>query len=181
MPQNHPSPINSERPNSFSVYAEDTTLFDLCTAELFVVTALRLWAARRGDSTQPADWPSAFRAAGIEQGGAPAFGSLMWVVAGAARYPLDVRARPCRGLGRDEGLLLRLISLMQRDRLVEASAILAEWLPAAAVRLAAREAGALAAALAEAGLIVPLRHAEAAVVSRLAVCAHATPGLALLQ
>jgi hypothetical protein len=181
MPQNHPSSINSEGTNGFSVYADDTTLFDLCTAELFLVTVLRLWAAGHGGSIPPAEWPSAFRAAGIERGGAPAFGSLMWVVAGAARHPLDVRPRHCRGLGHDEGLLLRLISLMQRDRLVEASTILAEWLPTAAVRLAAREAGALAAALAQAGLIVPLRHAEAAVVSRLAACAHATPGLALLQ
>jgi hypothetical protein len=164
-----------------SVYAEDTTLFDLCTAELFFVTVLRLWAAGAADATWPESWPSAFRAAGIAQGGAPAFGSLMRVVAGAARRPLDVRSRPCRGLGRDEGLLLRLISLLQRARRAEASVVLADVLPPAAVRLAARAACVLAAAFAEAGLIVPLRHAEAATLDRLAACAHATPGLVLLQ
>jgi hypothetical protein len=105
----------------------------------------------------------------------------MRVVAGAARRPLDLRPRLCRGLGRDEGRLLRLISLLQRDRRVEASAVLADLLPPAVVRLAARAAGELAAALAEAGLLVPLRHAEAAALHRLAACAHATPVLALLQ
>jgi hypothetical protein len=169
-----------------SVYAEDTTLFDLCTAELFVVTVLRLWAAGGADSAPPEYcqseyWLGAFRAAGIAHGAVPAFGSLLRVVAGAARLPLDVRPRPCRWLGRDEGRLLRLISLLQRDRRVEASAVLADLLPPAAVRLAARAAGVLAAALAEAGLLVPLRHAEAAALHRLAACAHATPGLALLQ
>ena len=170
----HHDPISADCP---SVYADDTTLFDLCTAELFVVTLLRLWA----DPARPADWWGAFRAAGVPPEGAPAFGSLMWVVAGAARRALDVRERQCRELGRDEGMLLRMISLLQRDRAVEAASVLAEWLPPAGVRLAAREAGALAAALAGAGLIVPLRHVEAAALPRLAACAHATPGLALLQ
>jgi hypothetical protein len=172
MPQRNP-PFADCR----SVYADDTMLFDLGTAELFVVTVLRLWA----DPVPLADWRSAFRAAGIAPGGAPAFGSLMWVVAGAARRALDVRERRCRGLGRDEGMLLRLISLLQHDRAVEAASVLAEWLPPAAVRLAAPEAGVLAVALARVGLIVPLRHVEAAALSRLAACAHATPGLALLQ
>jgi hypothetical protein len=164
-----------------TVYADDTTLFELCTAELFVVTVLRLWAAGFGGAARFVDWASAFHAVGIEQGGAPAFGSLMRVVASAARRPLDVRPRQCRGLGRDEGLLLRLVSLVQHDRLVEASALLADWLPRAAVRLAVRDACVLADALAQAGLVVPLRHAEAAALARLAACAHATPGLALLQ
>ena len=148
---------------------------------MFIVTVLRLWAVGRGDPIRPTDWPSAFRAAGVEQRGASAFGSLMRVVAGAARRPLDIRARQCRGLGRDEGMLLRLISLMQRDRMVEASAILADWLPPAAVRLVTRDTRTVAAAFAQADLVVPLRHAEAASWSRLAACAHATPGLALLQ
>jgi hypothetical protein len=170
----HRNPPFADSP---SVYADDTILFDLGTAELFVVTVLRLWA----DPAPLADWRSAFRAARMAPGAAPAFGSLMWVVAGAARRALDVRERQCRELGRDEGMLLRLISLLQRDRVVEAASVLAEWLPPAGVRLAAREAEILADALAGAGLIVPLRHVEAAALPRLAVCAHATPGLALLQ
>lgn len=172
MPQDDP-PVTALSP----VYAAGTALVDLGTAELFVVTVLRLWA----DPAPPADWPGGFRAAGAAAEGAPAFGLLMWIVGGAARRPLDVRERHCPELGRDEGMLLRLISLLQRDRAAEAAAVLAEWLPPAAVRLAAREAQTLSAALADAGLVVPLRHAEAAAAFRLAACAHATPGLVLLQ
>jgi hypothetical protein len=164
-----------------SVYAEDTTLFDLCTAELFVVTVLRLWMSGGDDPDHPAYWRRAFGVAGIAPGGAPAFGSLMRAVAGAALQPLDVRQRTCRGLGRDEGLLLRLISLLQSDCVDEASKLLAAWLPPAAARLVSRPAECLATALAGAGLMVPLRHAEAARVHRSAACAHATPGLALVQ
>ncbi|HWB50718.1 MAG TPA: hypothetical protein VG651_16540 [Stellaceae bacterium] len=164
-----------------SVYADDTTLCDLCTAELFVVTVLRLWRSGANDPDRPEYWARAFRAAGIATGGAPAFGSLMRVVAGAARHPLDVRPRACRRLGRDEDLLLRLISMLQGDRRGEASRLLDVWLPPAAAGLATRPAEALAMALAGVGLVVPLRHAEAAALSRLAACAHATPGLALLQ
>jgi hypothetical protein len=171
MPEQSPPPV----------YADDTSLFDLRTPELFIVTVLRLWAAGHGDTIRPADWPNAFRAVGIEEGAAPAFGSLIRIVASAARRPLDIRVRHCRWLGGDEGRLLRLISLMQRDRLVEASAVLADWLPPAAARLVMRDAQILADALARSGLVVPLRHAEAASWSSLAAYAHATPGLALLQ
>jgi hypothetical protein len=141
----------------------------------------RLWAADCGDATRPARWEGAFRAARITETGAPAFDLLMRIVAHAARRSLDVRVSRCRRLGHDEGLLLRLVSLLQRDRLVEASAILDLWLPRAAVQVAALAAAGFAAALAEAGLIMPLRHAEAVEWSRLAAYAHATPGLALLQ
>ncbi len=181
MPRNDPPPVFGPSVHAQSVYADDTTLFDLCTAELFVVTVLRLWAADYNRSTQFVDWPAAFRAVGIEQGCAPEFGSLMRIVAGTARRPLDVRVRHCRGLGHDEGLLLRLASLMQHDRLVEASEILGDLLPPSAVRLAARAACLFAAGLATAGLVVPLRHREAAGLRRLALCAHATPGLALVH
>ncbi len=164
-----------------SVYGEDTTLFDLCTAELFIVTVLRLWMNGADDPSRPDHWQRAFRAAGIAPRGAPAFGLLVRVVAGTARHGLDVRPRRCRGLGRDEGILLRVVSLLQRNRHTEAAARLDAWLPPAAARLAVGPAARLAAALADAGLVVPLRHAEAAALHRLAACAHATPGLALLQ
>jgi hypothetical protein len=164
-----------------SVYGENTTLFDLCTAELFVVTVLRLWMHGDDDPDRPDYWRRAFRVAGIAPGGAPAFASLMRVVAGAARCPLDVRPRPYCGLGRDEGAVLRVISLLQRDCRRELCRLLAAWLPPTAARLAVRPAGSLAVALAGAGLLVPLRHPEAAGLHGLAACAHATPGLALLQ
>jgi hypothetical protein len=176
MPQHASSSVDG-----LSVYGDDTTLFDLNTAELFLVTVVRLWAAGRSDPVQPVDWPSAFRVAATRPEAVPAFDALMGVIADGAREPIDIRPRPCCWLGRDEGRLLRLISLLQRDRVVEASALLPAWLLPAAARLALRHASILAAALAGVGLVVPLRHAQAAALSLLAACAHATPGLALLQ
>jgi hypothetical protein len=72
-------------------------------------------------------------------------GALMLVVAAAAHRPLDIREHPCRRLGRDEGKLLRLLILLQRDRVMEASAAPGDWRWRAATRIAARDAGMLAA------------------------------------
>jgi hypothetical protein len=169
------------RCDGLSAYAEDTTLYDLGPAELFIVTVLRLWAGEHGGAPAAANWMNAFRAAGIEAGSAPAFDSLMWAVAGAAAGPLDLRDRRCRRLGRDEAVLLRLLSLSQHRRPTEAKVLLTGWLPRAATHLTMRAADKVAAGLATAGLIVPLRHSEAAALCTLAPCAHATPGLALVQ
>jgi len=51
---------------------------------------------------------------------------------------------------------------LQRARRAEAAAILADWLPPAAARMAMMPAFAFAGALAGVGLVVPLRHCEAA-------------------
>ena len=164
------------------VYAEDTKLTELGTAELFIVTVLRLWVFGRLETGNAVvDWQSAFVAAGIEKQGVPAFGCFMDIIASAAVQSVRVRPPRCMMLGRDEGRLLQLISLFQRDRRELAVSLLAAWLPAAAVRLAERVGQALAAALAAGNLIVPLRHAEAAEYRRSALSAHATPGLALLH
>jgi hypothetical protein len=105
----------------------------------------------------------------------------MDIIASTAIRTIRVRPLRCPILGCDEARLLQLISLFQRDRPEAGAALLAEWLPPAAVRLAERVALALAAALAEAKLIVPLRHAEAAHYRRLTLNAYATPGLALVH
>jgi hypothetical protein len=162
------------------VYADDTDLRALGTAELLVVATLRLWVAEQTDAVGLPDWRAGFTAARIDRSGVRGFIGLLHLAA-RARGVLDVRPPQCRRLGRDEGLLLRLISLAQNRRLAAAGALLAEWLPPAAARLAARRLDAFARALAEVGLGVPLRHAEAASLAGLAACAHAMPGLALLQ
>jgi hypothetical protein len=163
------------------VYAADTDLATLGTAELLIVAALRLWVAIQQDPAgDVADWRGAFAAAGIAPGGACGFGGLMRILAAPARRPFDVRQLYCRRLGRDEGRLLHRVSLVQRGRSEAATALLALWLPPAAVRHAAVRAGDFAAALADAGLVVPLRRAEAAL-GRLPACAHAMPGLALVH
>jgi hypothetical protein len=82
-------------------------------------------------------------AAGIEDEGAPAFDILFRIVLQSAKRPLDVRCPCCAHLGKDEAWLLQLASLLQRERLEEAAAVLGEWLPPSALRMALLPAKAL--------------------------------------
>jgi hypothetical protein len=162
------------------VYAAKTPLTDLQTAELFAVMSLRLWVAALRDPTAVTlGWRSGFDAAGIDDAGGDAFDALFRIVAASALRTLDVRCTRCAELGEDEGRLLQLLSLLQRRRSVEAAAILADWLPSAAKRLALVSAQGFAASLLEGGLMIPLRHAEAAGAIRSG--AYADRGLALVQ
>ena len=171
-------------PMPMPVYADGTTLGELGTAEVLMVTLLRLWVAERSGATgnDPAlDWRSAFVAAGVAEQGVPAFGCFMDIIASTALRTLHTRPLRCAMLGTDEARLLQLISLLQRDRLVPAVEILADFLPPTAMRLARKVGKALADIFASANLVVPLRHAEAATYLSFAPSAHAAPGLALVQ
>jgi hypothetical protein len=164
-----------------AAYAPDTALTDLGTAELLLTATLRLFALpwRGGDGPHP-DWQGGCVAAGIDGSGVAAFGSLFGIVVTVHLRPLDIREPPCRFLGSDEGFLLQLVSLMQYERPGDAQAILATWVPPAAVRMAMPPAHSLAAAMARRSLTVPLRHAEAAILPRVTRI-HADPGLVLVQ
>ena len=99
------------------VYATDTPLAGLRTAELFVICSLRLWVSGWQDRSEtPPDWRKGFKVAGMADGGDAAFDELLRVVATTAVRSLDVRCRQCAHLGQDEGWLLQLLSLLQRDR-----------------------------------------------------------------
>jgi hypothetical protein len=162
------------------VYAAKTPLSELQTAELFVVVSLRLWVAALRDPTSvDRGWRSGFDAAGLDAVGRDAFDALFRTVAATALRSLDVRCPRCAELGADEGRLLQLLSLIQRGRSGEAAAILADWMPASARRLALVSAQDFAASLLEGGLLIPLRHAEAAGAARSG--AYADRGLALVQ
>ncbi len=159
-------------------YAPDTILTDLSTPELLLVGTLRLFAARPTDRARyGTDWSSGLRAAGLGARGVPAFRSLLELIMVSASRPLRVRRLCCLGLSRDEAGLLQVIGLLQRQRHADAAALLAAWLPPAAVRLAMSPSQALAAAMAQVRLIIPLRRADAA------NAAHFYPdrGLALIQ
>src|SRR5260370_1239248 len=80
--------------------------------------------------------------------GAAAFDTVLRIVVSAARRPHDVRCRHCTRLGTDEAWLLQLVMVLQRARRLEAVAILAEWLPPAAARVAMMPALGFAGALA---------------------------------
>lgn len=146
-----------------AVYARDTPLAELRTAELVLTSTLRLFAsAWRAPGENLPDWRGGLLRSGAEPWAASAFDGLFAIVVVATRRPLDVGCPCCPVLSPDEGRLLQLVSLFQHGRPDAGEAVLGEWLPPAAQRLAAAPADGLGRALSQAGLVVPWRHAEAA-------------------
>ncbi len=162
------------------VYPADTRLLELRTAELLLVATLRLFVAtwREPDEDYP-DWRSGFRAVGILAGAGPAFETLFGTVMALPHRERKVCSPCCPFLAPDEGRLLQLVSLLQRARVGDGRAILADWLPASAARLSLSPAQELAAAMMRGDLVVPLRHAEAAI--RHGDTIHADRGMVLLH
>jgi hypothetical protein len=163
------------------VYAPDAPLSELRTAELLLVTTLRLFALPWRAPGRPCpDWRGGLLAADLDAGAITAFDTLFSIVTAGPRRPLDVRC-PCRRmLGIDEGRLLQLVSLFQHGRWSLGEAILGDWLLPAPRRLAMSPAQGLAASLARGHLILPWRHPEEPTLHRVPP-AHANRGLALLQ
>ncbi len=165
-----------------TVYAANTPLEELGAAELLLVASARIASLPYRDPTgSHLDWRLDFVRAGIDDNGIPAFDALFQIMAAVARRSLDVRCLRCARLGEDEAWMLQLIGLLQRGDTGSAAAILADWLPPAAARIAVAPAHDLALAMFEVNLRIPHRHAEAAIVRRLAPAAHATRGLALVH
>lgn len=163
-------------------YPTDAPIEALRTPELFVLAALRHWVAPQRDPDGPhGDWRGAFRAATIEDTAAPSFDAFLRILGVAALAPLDVRCVKCARLGEDEGWLLQLVSLLQRDRVIEAAAILEHWLPRAAARIAFAHAGSFAAAMAGAALVVPHRPSAAQLAAPEPLAHRARPTLALVH
>lgn len=163
-------------------YPANAPIAELITAEHFVVSALRLWAApHRQPAELHPDWRGGFAAAGIDKEGIPPFDALLRIVVAATRRPLDVRCARCPHLGEDEAWMLQLMSLLQHSRCAEGESLLGIWVPPAAARMAMLPAMGFAMTLSSAGLTVPLRHGEATQVARLSTTAHAQRGLALVH
>ncbi len=138
-------------------YPDDTPLAGLGTAELLLVTSLRLYAASRVGEVGDRDWRGGLENCGTGCCAVTAFDALFGIVAAAARRPLDVRCRHCTGLSGDEGRFLQFVGLLQHGRVFDARDLLCDWLPPAAMRLAILPAKGLATSLARARLLVPLR------------------------
>ncbi|MEJ0025037.1 MAG: hypothetical protein WDN01_03320 [Rhizomicrobium sp.] len=154
------------------VYLDNEPLARLHTSELLLVTTLRLFAAAHCHPDSGIDWRGGLAASGAGCCAVPAFDALFGIVAATARRSLDVRCRHCPSLSHDEGRLLQLVSLLQHGRAWEARDVLAGWLAPAAVRLAVFPAKGLAAALARADLVVPLRHRMTGAAGRRAEPTH---------
>jgi hypothetical protein len=139
------------------------SLAELTTGELLLVASLRLYAAPFRDPVgRHPDWRGGFIAAGIGSVAVPAFATLLGIVSRVPLYPLEIGCPHCRGLGRDEAKLLRMTALHQHGLLSAAAAILHEWLPPAAARMAGMPALGLAFALDRGGLRIPRRDAMSA-------------------
>lgn len=137
-------------------YPPHTVLGELCTAELFVVSSLRLWVhAYCGCTCGYPDWRDGFDCAGVENAGAEGFDTLWHIVASSALRALDIRPMYCAHLGEDEGRFLRLLALLQNDGPAGAESILGDWCPPGAVRVALGPAQAVANALRVRRLLLP--------------------------
>ncbi len=132
-------------------------IHDLRTAEMLVVSVLRLWAEplRLPEETHP-HWQDGLTAAGLVNDAAVAFDTVMRIVVAATTRPLDIHRPPCPTLGADEALLLDMIGLLQQGRHGEAGVLLADWLPLAGVRMAMAPLCILANALQRSGLRMPV-------------------------
>jgi hypothetical protein len=97
-------------------------------------------------------------AAGLGASAADDFANLFGLVAAAPRRKLDVGWPHCPVLSPDEGRLVQLMGFLQRNRINQASEILADWLTPAAARHALAPASSVARGFGRLGLIVPHRH-----------------------
>jgi hypothetical protein len=139
-------------------YTPDMPMCELRSAELFLTSAFRLYASVRIDpGRQWPDWRQGFVAAGIAADGVPAFERLFEIVTAVPLRPLNVRCVFSHYLSVDEGRLLQMVGLLQRRGVEQASALLGEWVPEAAVRLAMPSLQNLAYAMATVGLTIPPR------------------------
>lgn len=157
-------------------YDQSMRLADLHTAELFLVTVLRLRAAPR-PSRCGGGWRDGFVAIGAEARAATAFDLLY---NGLLQEPDGILALQDTALGVVEVRLLRMTSLLQHRRYGAIDACLPGWTSGAADQVLP-PALVLADALTEAGLWVPLRGCELGRVDLLASQLRPRGGLQLVH
>jgi hypothetical protein len=153
--------LSSERQTSHSPNA---SLGELRTAELFVVSSLRLRVLPHSRPRQVyPDWRQGFAEAGIDPAGTWGFDALCRILVTTVLDSLDVRTLACDRLGDDEALLLRTLGLLQQGRVLASTSILRDRCPPAAARLALAPAHVFAMSLDACRLrIAPLRLAGVA-------------------
>ena len=139
-------------------YVAEMPLAGLKTAELFLLTTLRLWLAAHHRADVP-DWRQGFAAAGLMEDGAPDFEMTMRILVAGVRR-LDSRPARHPRLGADEARLLRLFGTLQRGETGEALGILQAWLPSKPLRWLLRYARSFVGVMAAQRLILPDRMAE---------------------
>ncbi len=131
-----------------NVSPPESLVSELPTAEFFVLSSLRLWArAHNRAHHEGPDWREGLHRAGIGPAGVIGFDTVCRIVATASLRSLDIRTLHCIYLGETESWFLRLVGLLQQDRISEATSVLSRWCPPSALRLAIAPAQVFAFAL----------------------------------
>ena len=133
----------------------------LQTAELFLLSAVRLWCGptlEKGVNTpcRRALVRNGFHAVNLTPGDYARFEDLMTSITGTER-PFTCARTCCAPVMHDEAWLLECFALIQHHRSSETTELLAALLPPASVRVAAEALDSLAAALAGVGLHLRIR------------------------
>ena len=129
----------------------------LQTAELFLLSAIRLWCGSENTPCRRVLVRGGFHAVNLGCAEYRTFDELMRAVTAAA--PFSAAISCCAPLMHDEAWLLESLALLQHRRISEATELLSALLPAAAVRAAAEALDGIAAALARVGLHLRIRSA----------------------
>jgi hypothetical protein len=131
-------------------------LRELRTAELLVVCSLRLWAASAGARIDRSpDWREGFLRAGMSVAEALCFHTLCRMITVTTLRSLHIRELHYALVGEDEGWLIGLLALLQRDRAQDAESVLSGVCPPSAVRLVMHPGRAFAGALSAHRLWLP--------------------------
>lgn len=139
-------------------YVAEMPLAGLKTAELLLLTTLRLWlGAHRRASV--ADWRRGLAAAGLLEDGAADFDMTLRILIAGVRQ-LDSRPAGHPRLSADEARLLRLFGALQRGETGDAVGVLQAWLPPKPLRWLLRYARSFVGVMAAQKLILPDRTAE---------------------
>jgi hypothetical protein len=144
-------------------YSSEMPLSALDSAELFVLTVLRLWfGGRAGLPSGFPDWRTGLARADIDEAGTSALDALCRTLSASVSRQLDVRAIGATSLGLDEACVLRVLSCLQRSLINNAKALLCGLFPATAARCALEPAWVFAVALGARQLMIPRRPSPAA-------------------
>ena len=139
-------------------YVAEMPVAGFKTAELLLLTALRLWLAAHRRLQVP-DWRRGLAAAGLLEEGAPDFDMTLRILIAGVRQ-LDSRPAGHPRLSADEARLLRLFGALQHGETGEAVGILQAWLPSKPLRWLMRYARSFVGVMAAEKLILPDRIAE---------------------
>jgi hypothetical protein len=133
----------------------------LGTTELFVVSALRLWALPHCDPGRHyPDWRVPFHSVGLGELGASSFAALCRILASSVAAGLSIHPLRCGQLGEDEAQLLHTLWLLQQRQLSYAHTHLRSWCCANAAPLAIGPASTFALLLQTQHMRISFHYAE---------------------